>query len=437
MFFRYKVERTGETFIYSNTNNNLYKEDLTPIIQDKKGSKQNKDTGSLGKTNAPKQIRISMGKTCNFSCSYCLQDGLSDKQDIEIDEDGLTKFIKDLENLDLSQLDRVELWGGEPFIYWNMMVQLLQSKLDREGVVWYICTNGSMLSARHLDFLDTVKGFVAIGISHDGPGQNEMRGKCPLDRLVPLLQRMDERRDHYGYGFQVTLSQENCDVYRIQGFFAGYMEKFGLIDGSVTYVPVESYDELSFKHSIHGEMLDVLRGSIKQLLDLNMKDFKSGNKKNLMNKHDLWGTGNTGVFHIAKSLKQLDEPELASRCGIFWDKLISVDIQGNVLSCPHVGADTHNCGTLENLEEARVVNTLFHKDYGVIDCASCPVKVSCHYGCPLDLPDPYRIRGCDVMYSFFSELYLSTFKMMFDSEITYLGAAEDLNAFSNEIPGTN
>ena len=125
MFFRYKIEKTGETFVYSNKNNNLYKEDMTPIIKNKVGSKQMVDSGSLKKSKAPRQIRISMGKNCNFSCSYCLQDGLSDKQDIEIDEEGLTKFIRDLENLDLSQLDRVELWGGEPFIYWNMMPIIL------------------------------------------------------------------------------------------------------------------------------------------------------------------------------------------------------------------------------------------------------------------------------------------------------------------------
>jgi uncharacterized protein len=75
--------------------------------------------------------------------------------------------------------DRIEFWGGEPFVYWKTLKPLAERlrQLYTEAS-FTIITNGSLLDFEKNEWLDRI-GF-GVGLSHDGPGYHA-RGADPLD----------------------------------------------------------------------------------------------------------------------------------------------------------------------------------------------------------------------------------------------------------------
>ena len=132
----------------------------------------------LGKSRAPRVLKIQLGLSCNYACSYC-------SQAFQIADATVSK-LADVEHF-LTQLDgwitdapeKIELWGGEPFLYWAKIKWLIPALAERFPAARFsIITNGSLLDREKLDFIAQYD--IAIGISHDGPGQH-LRGPDPFD----------------------------------------------------------------------------------------------------------------------------------------------------------------------------------------------------------------------------------------------------------------
>jgi len=426
-FSKFRVKDTGVEFLYNNKDNTIYDKNFTRLPIQKLHTHTLEGSWSKTKLDKPKHIRISLGQKCNYKCSYCMQEDLAGMHEIE--NANIEKFLSSITKLDLSELERVELWGGEVFMYWNIVKEIMGTKeLDKEGLIWYVPTNGSMLAEKHVDFFDGLKSTIQFGISHDGPKQEEVRGKCPLKRLGPVLHRIDLHPERYGYSFNVTLSHNNFDVPRIDRYFWDYAEKYHLKNMSLNYSPVESYDLLSYVQTIHGEHLEEYREKLKIFLDKQLEYFKTKtNTRKLRN--DLFLTGTNGVIKFAESIKGSAQNQLGSRCGADWNQLISVDTEGNVLSCPHVSSDTHKCGTIDKIKDAEMVKMTYDRSHNGNDdsCSNCQVLLLCNKGCPLDLTDTYRERSCNVLKAHYIEVQLAAFKLLFDSEIEYLGKENAIN----------
>ena len=89
--------------------------------------------GKTTKSNVPVRLRIILGQACNYSCSYCIQKDLGDPSERNKNEN-IFRFITTFEEkMDKSELRRVELWGGEPFLYWDDMVTLMRY-FDGDGI---------------------------------------------------------------------------------------------------------------------------------------------------------------------------------------------------------------------------------------------------------------------------------------------------------------
>lgn len=132
----------------------------------------------LGKSRVPRTLKIQLGLSCNYACSYCSQAvqiadaTVSKLADVEAFLAGLDGWIE-------GAPEKIELWGGEPFLYWAKIKRLVPAlaKLFPEAR-FSIITNGSLLDREKLDFIANYD--IAVGISHDGPGQH-LRGPDPLD----------------------------------------------------------------------------------------------------------------------------------------------------------------------------------------------------------------------------------------------------------------
>ena len=124
-----------------------------------------------------------MGHACNYSCGYCMQKDIGNPNE-RPENFWLEPFIESVKNnLDLQNLERIELWGGEPFLYWNDMVPIMKY-LDAPNRHFFISTNGSALRQKHVDFFKTLQATILMGISHDGPGQETLRGENIFSKTI-------------------------------------------------------------------------------------------------------------------------------------------------------------------------------------------------------------------------------------------------------------
>ena len=105
----------------------------------------------LGKSRAPRILKIQLGLSCNYACSYC-------SQAFQIADATVSK-LADVEHF-LTQLDswiadapeKIELWGGEPFLYSAKIKRLIPALAERFPAARVsIVTNGSLLSREKLD----------------------------------------------------------------------------------------------------------------------------------------------------------------------------------------------------------------------------------------------------------------------------------------------
>ena len=176
----------------------------------------------LGKSRAPRVLKIQLGLSCNYACTYC-------SQAFQIADATVSK-LADVEHF-LTQLDgwiaqapeKIELWGGEPFLYWAKIKLLIPALAERFPAARFsIVTNGSLLSREKIDFI--VANDIAITISHDGPGQH-LRGPDPFDdpqKRVWIDALLAERPEKTG--FNAVLTREHHDLGALKAWFA---EKVG------------------------------------------------------------------------------------------------------------------------------------------------------------------------------------------------------------------
>ena len=100
----------------------------------------------------PRNIRILLGHACNFRCKYCQQKHT--KKEVITEEQIKKLQDKIIDNLDLSILETVQYWGGEPLLYWPEIKKFYYFFKDvspKTGTC--IVTNGSLMNEEICDFI--------------------------------------------------------------------------------------------------------------------------------------------------------------------------------------------------------------------------------------------------------------------------------------------
>ena len=199
-------------------------------------------------------LKIQMGLSCNYSCDYCSQKFVerqpeTSKKDIDV-------FLEKLENLHFDEDVglKIEIWGGEPFVYWKTMkplVEAIAEKFDgwKTKPQFSVITNGSILTEEIIDWLMMMD--FSVSISHDGPGQF-VRGPDPFDdpeqkeRILGFYRMMT--RLGKGISFNSMLSAKNQSRKEIRDWFVNLTgdENVNLGEGSL----VDAYDEDGISNSL-------------------------------------------------------------------------------------------------------------------------------------------------------------------------------------------
>lgn len=415
---KFKVKNTDRVFYYSNYDNGLYdanKNALSVVAEpDAEYYATISETRSRVKSNKPFWIRILLGHACNYSCSYCMQKDIGNPDERE----KITTtdyFIEQLSKLDMSRLQKIDLWGGETLLYWKTIQEIMR-KFDREGLEWYIPTNGTPLQMKHIEFFKTLKSKVGISISHDGPGHERLRGEEFLHKKVDVLRAMID--NDIQFSFNPVISKTNYNLFDINKFFYDYCEQNG-IDYSkigINWIVGHNHDyeniHNSADHVIGGESLEKFGEVILEYMDKCIEQFIQG-KNNKLFKNSLF-TGSMGVIPYTKTLKQQILPTSSTSCGVDDEGVLSVDIKGNVRTCPHTD-ESFIGGHLEDLENVKLKN--IDLDRYEKHCKSCSVFRLCKSNCPIEVPDEVFFSNCAIEKTYHRAVQETAFKILFGGEV--------------------
>jgi uncharacterized protein len=377
--------------------------DSLPKIEKKDWSTHSVFTATSPENPTPKsqhvkRLKIQLGLGCNYSCGYCLQGSEIHKATASSTSDAV-EFLNNIESwLIPDHLERIEIWGGEPMLYWRKieaLVPTLKEKYPRAR--FSMISNGTMFNRDRIDKL-YAWGF-DIAISHDGPGQS-VRGQDPFqnpkifEQITYLVEKFTPEKR---ISFNAVLTPGNTNVDAIIDWFRGYFPK--VMVGFEGVVHDYNGDESS------SFSLEKLEEFSLQLTDQLMAG-SALRSQTMYNK--LKGA-------VDSILQERPSSVLFQKCGMDKDDSLSVDLQGNVTTCQNVGAKgEHKIGEVVDFGNISL-DTSNHWSTRE-ECSSCPVLQLCQGSCMYQQGDSW-VNSCNAEFyynlAFFNAaLYVVTGRVM-------------------------
>ena len=315
-------------------------------------------------------VKIQLGLTCNYKCSYCSQAEHVENA-AETSSEDVREFLEQLPKwLHTESIEeiRFEFWGGEPLLYWKKIEALLPVLKRRYPFCTFlIITNGSLLTQEIIDVI--AKYDVGVGISHDGPGQG-LRGKDPLavpSKLALIKNFMLTRRGRVS--INSVLTKKNPDPVETMHWFQKAFDMPNITDITVIFEGVVNiyHDEAKTTQDFSQADYNYLRESVADGI-IEGTLLKSSTFRNM-------------VDYFIDGLKTArPSVTLGQKCGMDRSDRISVDLKGNVMTCQNTGAKgKHGIGTVAEFDKIRL-NTSTHWAHRE-ECNNCPVLQLCRGAC--------------------------------------------------------
>ena len=398
----------NHSLVLSTADNTPLFDPLNPYVSDP--SRFN----SVKKSDKPETLRVSLGQACNYSCSYCSQRDLGDPTERPPRLASAT-FVDTLHrNLDLDGISRIELWGGETLLYWNDIVNIMDN-LDRPGLTWYMPTNGTTLMMKHVDYLSSLKGNVALSISHDGLGHATLRGKEFLHRKVQVLKAIQDTGGKIQYSFNPVISARNHDLLAQNAFFRSFFAEHNLEQVSMNFELCRAYgDEGSADNVIQGSEIALYRHNLRDFLDAHLEQFKlHGSRRDqplLMT--NLFHSG-FGSVPIARSFGRQKSLFVMTNCGVDDSRLISLDLEGNVRVCQNTDV-RYTMGNLNDVGSIEMKGVKFRAN---AECSTCQVVQLCKGSCPIDTGDRNFNLNHEVEYVHYTEILMAALRLVFNQDV--------------------
>jgi uncharacterized protein len=336
------------------------------------------------KSRAVRTLKIQLGLRCNYSCSYC-------NQASEIGSASVTKtadadaFLRSLDDWLEGEPERVEFWGGEPFVYFAKLKRLVPALRRRlPGAEFLIVTNGSLIDEEIIRFVE--EHDILLAVSHDGPGQ-ALRGPDPFDdperarRLRELWRRRGRKKR---MSFNVVLTPANCDVEETHAWLAA---RVGDPDITLfTEGAVAAYDEHAAQAArFSDERYAVLERSIERV-------FAEGH-------FGRYASFEEKAKDLIDSLfTRRPSSALGQKCGMDREDELAVDLKGNAMTCQNTGAGgRHGIGSVADFDAIRL-DTAWHWSQREC-CNHCPVLQLCKGSC-MYLEGELFAQSCENEYRY-------------------------------------
>ena len=390
----------NETNVLSSADGNVYK-DNNPRTHNHKESLPFSPKNPLKKSNKVKTLKIQLGLSCNYSCEYCSQRFVERADETSFkDVDDFMNSIQSLE-FDESEGLRIELWGGEPFVYWKTiqpLVQRLKIKFQhwKNEPKFSVITNGSILTDEIIEWL--LNNMNSMAISHDGPGQ-WVRGPDPLEdkehaeKILKLYREVrSQKRNLKTISFNSMLNSKNYDRKAIRQWFIDFtgdptvqVGEGGLVDaydeGGIGLSLLSKQDHFEFRKKTFADLYSIP----------NNEDIGWPNMVNKINSF------------IHSVLGQVDSKYVGQKCGMDDENTLAVDLKGNVLTCQNVSnvainsnGEPHLSGNISSMKDVAITTSTHWRERK--ECSSCPVLHVCHGSC-MFVDGEYWYHSCANAYS--------------------------------------
>lgn len=414
---------TGETKTF-------YVDNLTLKIADApfegEALPQKPDFGLHHKTHPIRRLKIQLGLSCNYECSYCSQSAVNrppttGRKDI----DG---FMEQIKNAVFADRPTVEFWGGEPVLYWKTLKPLAERMREfLPNARFSMITNGSLLTKDKIDWLDAM-GF-GISMSHDGPGQ-ALRGPDILDdeeKLEVVKYALEKLGTKGRFGFSAVLNAKNPS-------------RSAIIEWFRTRFPDARYnlnelDLISVYHEGGSESLQMTEAESIQLRRNLWAEarFLKNTVENASAVRD-----KVQQVVLANQPDSVLRPVKGQKCGMDRPGSIAVDLKGNVITCQNVSATqvaenghSHKIGTLDDLARTPLATSTHWADRP--NCSGCPVLALCNGTCMILQGDHFN-ESCNAAFT----EHIANFALGFESVTGFIPTyieGEHLPEFRRDVWG--
>lgn len=363
----------------------------------------------------PRSLRLVLGHSCNFRCKYC-QQGHIPLEKITIED--INRFMLKIEQyLDVSQLEVVQFWGGEPLLYWSAIQHFIHKfRVVRPSVGFSIVTNGSLMTHGIADDILNADGFGVI-LSHDGQGQF-LRGRDPMTegtqsreallRLATAGWSKDRKYSSQGRNFAVNPVITSA-VGSLKRLVCYYDEMFGFEVPIAESIPVIPTNEASLPYVCFGDDLT----KYTQMLFNDVQEIGLHRFDNYRLQYEILLEKLCSENFKVNPCKAL--------CFTTDPYLLSLDMDGFILPCQTftrdevlMNGDAANCG---NITDFKLTMPEVH-GYSARGgkCQNCPVLSLCMGGCPYLVGKAHDV-DCRVKYHHFMGLLLVYVSMLFGRKV--------------------
>jgi uncharacterized protein len=342
-----------------------------------------------GKSHEIKVLKIQLGLSCNYECTYCNQRFVPHADETTKDDVGpflatLPTWLKS----DGSDL-KVEFWGGEPFVYWKTLKPLAEGiRALYPKAQFSVVTNGTILDLEKNQWLDEMN--FSVGLSHDGPGYH-VRGLDPFDNqeqfamIRDLWNRLGTKNR---MSFNAMIHKDNPSRSAVSKWFKDRLG-FDVPIGEGSFI--DPYDEGGKSVCISDP------GSHIEYRNNSFKDIREGTAQN-------FAVIDTKIQNFVQSiLNRKPASALGQKCGMDDPSKIAVDLKGNALTCQNVSAiaqsfngESHLLGNVSDFENIKLKTSTHwsHRE----ECPKCPVLQICQGSCMFLTGDMFDL-ACDNAYS--------------------------------------
>lgn len=386
---------TNETVLYwyDNMSSLIFNED-GGIIELKGEDKEYKSfpvqtsiDAPAGKTKDIKVLKIQLGLSCNYECTYCNQRFVPHAD--ETTKDDVEPFLATLPSWLEGEDFKVEFWGGEPFVYWKTLKPLAEGiKALYPKAEFSVVTNGTILDLEKNQWLEDLD--FSVGVSHDGPGYH-VRGLDPFDNpeqfamIMDLWNRLGPKNR---MSFNAMIHKDNPSRVAISKWFKDKLG-FDVPIGEGNFI--DPYDE-------GGKA--VCMSDPANHIDYRNKAFLEIRNNEASN----FGVIDKKISDFLRSIyTKRPGLSLGQKCGMDDPSKIAVDLKGNVLTCQNVSVvatsfngESHHIGNVSDFDNIKLKTSTHwsHRE----ECPNCPVLQICQGSCMFLSGDMFDL-ACDNAYS--------------------------------------
>ncbi len=315
-------------------------------------------------------IVIVPGFGCNLRCTYCYQ-GIYPKKSKPMSEDALNKLIQYLRRFDKL---KIGFYGGEPTVFENHLIRILNSLNPEKVKSISLITNGVNLSNTLIDSLGKYKNvLIQITFAGDKETHNRLRPKPnkegSFDDIFNNLKKI-VKRNKFTILIRVDVSEEN---YKSIPFLLKNLEEFK------NHIKL-GFEKILPPHTIpcDWKISTVDDKKISNLFSL---------ARNMGFKFPIGEKGDLPLF---------------SFCAALTVNSITINPRGEIFKCMGF-ADLHHmkCGELSEkgiIWNANYFDWMSRNPLKIEECKKCPVLPLCNGGCTMEAFHKYgtiHAKGCD------------------------------------------